>query len=121
MIPSVFCDSGTKGVAEFAASMRGFNPAGFRAMVRASTEADLRDVLGRIDLATLLLYGDRDVQAPLAVAIPRSRLVVLPGVGHVSRVEAPQQFNREVRDFLGSTKGDACSALTSCAQRGRPC
>ena len=42
MIPSMFCDSGTKGVAEFAASMRGFNPAGFRAMVCASAEADLR-------------------------------------------------------------------------------
>ena len=96
-------------------------------MVCASAEAELRDVLGRIDVPTLLLYGDRDVRAPLAVAealhvaIPRSRLVVLPGVGDVRCVEAPQQFNREVRDFLGSTKGDACSAVTSRAQRRRPC
>jgi pimeloyl-ACP methyl ester carboxylesterase len=33
-------------------------------------------------------------------AIPGSRLVVLPDVGHVSPVEAPELFNREVRRFL---------------------
>lgn len=111
MMPSMFCDSTTERVAEFAASIRGFNPAGFRAMARASAEADLRDVLRRINVPTLLLYGDRDVRAPLPIAealrtaIPGSRLVVLPGVGHISCVEAPQQFNREVRDFLRSMKG----------------
>ena len=53
-------------------------------------EADLRDVLPRIDVATLLLYGEHDVRSPLPVAealhaaIPGSRLVVLAGVGHVS-------------------------------------
>ena len=31
---------------------------------------------------------------------PGSRLVVLPGVGHVSPVEAPDRFNAEVRTFL---------------------
>jgi pimeloyl-ACP methyl ester carboxylesterase len=115
MIPSMFCDPGTKGVAEFAASLRGFSPAGFRAMARAAAEADLRDVLGRIDVPTLLLYGDRDVRAPrpvaeaLHVAIPGSQMVILPGVGHVSCIEASQQFNREVRDFLRSTQGAGAS------------
>jgi pimeloyl-ACP methyl ester carboxylesterase len=66
----------------------------------------VRDVLGRIEVPTLLVYGDNDVRAPLAVgedlhaAIPGSRLVVLPGVGHVCNVEAPDAFNRVVRDFL---------------------
>jgi pimeloyl-ACP methyl ester carboxylesterase len=31
-----------------------------------------------------------------------SRLVVLPGVGHVSNLEAPERFNAEVRRFLHS-------------------
>jgi pimeloyl-ACP methyl ester carboxylesterase len=111
MLPSMFSDPATKQVAEFATGMLGFKPAGFRAMARASAEADLRGVLGRIHVPTLLVYGDRDVRAPLAIAetlhtaIPGSRLVVLPGVGHVSCVEAPQQFNREVRDFLRSADG----------------
>jgi pimeloyl-ACP methyl ester carboxylesterase len=63
-------------------------------------------MLTTVTIPTLLLYGDRDVRAPqdvlnaLHVAIPESKVVVLPGVGHVSPVEAPEQFNREVRSFL---------------------
>ena len=52
----------------FAASVRAFNPAGFRAMTWSSAEADLRDVLATIVVPTLLLYGDQDVRAPLDIA-----------------------------------------------------
>ena len=89
----------------FDASMRAFHPPGFRAMARASAE-DVRDVLPGVDVPTLLVYGDGDVRAPLAIAealhasIPGSRLVVLPGVGHVCNVEAPDAFNAAVRAFL---------------------
>ena len=75
-------------------------------MARAVAEADLRDVLPRIDLPTLLLYGESDVRAPLAVAealharVPGSRLVVLPGVGHACNIEAAPRFHAEVREFL---------------------
>ncbi len=77
-------------------------------MARSLGEADLRDVLPRIDVPTLLLYGDEDVRAPMNVAedlhaaIPGSRLVVIPGVGHMSNVEAGARFNAEVRTFLRS-------------------
>ena len=63
-------------------------------------------MLATVTIPTLLLYGDRDVRAPqdvrnaLHVAIPESTMVVLPGVGHVSPVEAPELFNRAVRSFL---------------------
>jgi pimeloyl-ACP methyl ester carboxylesterase len=66
----------------------------------------MRDVLPYIDVPTLLLYGDRDVRAPRQVAeallagIPESRLVMIPGVGHINSVEAPDQFSAEVRTFL---------------------
>lgn len=33
-------------------------------------------------------------------AIPGSELTVLPGVGHMSNLEAPAVFNAAVRDFL---------------------
>jgi pimeloyl-ACP methyl ester carboxylesterase len=88
----------------FEASVRAFHPPGFRAMARASAE-NVRDVLARVDVPTLLVYGDQDVRAPLAVAedlhasIPGSRLVLLPGVGHVCNVEAPEAFNAAVREF----------------------
>ncbi len=57
-------------------------------------------------MPTLLLYGDGDVRAPLDVAealraaIPSSKLVVMQGVGHMSCIEAADQFNTEVRQFL---------------------
>ena len=66
-------------------------------------------MLGRIDLPTLLLYGNEDARAALNVAtalhdsIPAARLVVMTGVGHVSSVEAPERFNAAVREFLRAT------------------
>jgi pimeloyl-ACP methyl ester carboxylesterase len=110
MMSSMFSPSApADGVARFAASVRAVDPAGFLAMMWSSAEADLRDMLAGVDVPTLLLYGDRDVRAPLNVAtalhsaIPASSLVVMPGVGHVSSVEAPEVFNREVRAFLRGT------------------
>jgi pimeloyl-ACP methyl ester carboxylesterase len=92
----------------FRDSLLAFHPRGFRAMARASAE-DVRDVLPRIDTPTLLIHGDQDVRAPRAVAdalhaaIPGSRLVVLPGVGHVCNLEAPDAFNAAVREFLAAS------------------
>jgi pimeloyl-ACP methyl ester carboxylesterase len=106
MLPTMFSTAATNDrVDEFAASLTEFHPAGFRAMALACT-ADLRDVLPHVQVPTLLLYGDQDVRAPLSVghalhaAIPHSKLVIMPGVGHVSSVEAAEQFNLEVRQFL---------------------
>jgi pimeloyl-ACP methyl ester carboxylesterase len=83
----------------------------FRTMALALAEADLRDVLARITVPTLLLYGDEYVRPPLTIGhvlhakIPGSRLVVLPGIGHMSSVEAPEQFAAEVRSFLRAVPG----------------
>jgi len=107
LLPTMFSEgTAPEAVAAFGASMRSFHPAGLRAMARASA-GNVREVLGRIEVPTLLVYGDQDVRAPLAVAedlhaaIPGSRLVVLPGVGHACSIEAPDEFNRVVRAFLG--------------------
>ena len=69
-------------------------------------EADLRDVLPRIMVPTLLLYGELDKRSPVSVGeelharIPGSTLVILPGVGHLCNVEGADQFDREVRALL---------------------
>jgi pimeloyl-ACP methyl ester carboxylesterase len=111
LAPTMFSKSAPAALVDrFVASIREFHPAGFRAMARASAEADLRDALPDIDVPTLLLYGDSDVRAPLNVAdqlhdaIPGARLVLLPGVGHVCNLEAPEQFNSEIRSFLRSAQ-----------------
>jgi pimeloyl-ACP methyl ester carboxylesterase len=106
LLPTMFSE-GTpqRSVDAFAATMRAFHPAGFRAMARASAE-DLRDVLPQIKIPTLLVYGDKDVRAPLSVAehlhaaIPGSTLILLPNAGHICNIEAPDDFNIAVRDFL---------------------
>jgi len=106
-IPTLLTDSAPPElVDEVMAILSDFHPAGQRALVRAGfAEHDVRDVLPRIDVPTLLLYGDKDVRSPLNVAeemharIARSRLVVIPGVGHMIDMEAPERFNAEVRDF----------------------
>lgn len=109
LLPTMFSDSAPpEAVEQFRASMSEFHRVGFRVMARSFAEADLRDVLAHIEVPSLLLYGDKDVRSSLNVAeaihaaIPNSRLVVMPGVGHVSSVEAAERFNTEVRDFLHS-------------------
>jgi pimeloyl-ACP methyl ester carboxylesterase len=106
LLPTMFSDgTAQKVVDEFGSSVESFHPAGFRAMARACAE-DLRDALPHIVAPTLLVCGDRDVRAPLHVGrhlrakIRDCRLVVLAGVGHVCNVEAPEEFNTVVRDFL---------------------
>ncbi len=110
MTPTMFSPSvRDEVVASFVDSVRGFRPAGFRAMARASYE-DQSHVLAEVDVPVLLLYSDHDVRAPVAVgeamhAVQRdSQLVVLHGPGHVSSVEAPEEVTAEVRRFLRSVK-----------------
>ncbi|MGW6706656.1 alpha/beta fold hydrolase [Streptomyces sp. NPDC054956] len=68
-------------------------------------ETDQRDLLPTITVPTLLLWGELDVRSPLSVAhafedaIADTELVVLPGAGHVSNLEAPERFNHAVRAF----------------------
>lgn len=106
-LPTLFTDAVSQEILdETAGIMADFHPVGARVMLRAFAEADLRDVLPRIQVPTLLLYGDADVRSPPPVAealhsaIPGSELVFLDGVGHVGSAEAPEHFNAEVRRFL---------------------
>jgi pimeloyl-ACP methyl ester carboxylesterase len=107
VLSSMFSPSASREVVDaFAANVARFHPAGLRTMARAIAEADLRESLAHIEVATLLLYGGADVRAPLGVAqamhaaIAGSKLVVLHGVGHVSTLESSERFNVEVRNFL---------------------
>lgn len=106
-VPTFFSESvAPEVVEEVTAIVSEFHPIGIKVIVRAFAEADLRKVLPLIKVPTLLLYGDKDVRSPpnvaegLHVNIPGSKLVIIPGVGHVHDMEAPERFNWEVRNFL---------------------
>lgn len=65
------------------------------------------DRLAQITAPTLVVHGDYDPLIPyangkyLAEHIKGARLITFPGVGHVSMIESPERFNREVIEFLG--------------------
>jgi pimeloyl-ACP methyl ester carboxylesterase len=81
-------------------------PGSLLTMLGGMARADLREALPRVQVPTLVLHAEHDVRAPLpvatdlAAAIPGAQLVVIPGAGHVSSMEAPERFEREVRTFL---------------------
>ncbi|MDP8927165.1 MAG: alpha/beta hydrolase [Actinomycetota bacterium] len=91
---------------ELASIIAELHPAATRTALRAFAEADLRDVLSRIDVPTLMVYGERDVRAPRSVweplqsTIPGAELVLIPDVGHMVDMEAPDRVNEEIRAFL---------------------
>jgi 3-oxoadipate enol-lactonase len=82
--------------------------------LHASSErdADLPEVrpLEQISVPTLLVVGERDIDEfqaianHIASAIPHLTKLILPGVGHMANMEAPEAFNEAVLHFLGSLK-----------------
>jgi pimeloyl-ACP methyl ester carboxylesterase len=105
-VPDAFSPSAPREVVhELASIMWDFHPVGFRAMSRAVVP-DFSQILGTIDVPTLLIWGADDKRSPLACGemmrdrIKGSRLVVIPNAGHVSNMEQPERFNAEVRSVL---------------------
>jgi pimeloyl-ACP methyl ester carboxylesterase len=80
-------------------------PESLRTQLRVMSEADQRDLLPRIAVPTLLIWGEQDARSPLLVArqferaIAHAQLVVIPRCGHLSNLEQPARFNDAVRAF----------------------
>ncbi len=83
-----------------------------RAMLARMAQVMLEDpvpLLRRIQAPTLLLWGEKDAMIPprnaaeYARAMPRARLVMLPGLGHVPFEEAPRTSLPPVLRFLAET------------------
>ena len=66
--------------------------------------------LEQISVPTLLIMGERDIEEFQAIAnhiadtIPHLTKIVLPSVGHMSNMEAPEIFNEAVLGFLENLK-----------------
>lgn len=75
-------------------------------MFRAMDMHSAADVLGLIDVPTLVVAGGIDVLTPpwiakrMAAATKGAELVVIPSAGHALPIEASEELNNEVTRFL---------------------
>ena len=66
----------------------------------------IADVLATISIPTLVLIGEHDlpdfqtIAQRVATGMPNAQLRAIEGAGHMSNMEAPEQFNRLVLDHL---------------------
>jgi pimeloyl-ACP methyl ester carboxylesterase len=69
---------------------------------------DSLDGLRKVEIATLVVVGEEDEMSPtadaqaMADAVPSARLVTIPAAGHLSSVEAPEEFNAALLGFLAT-------------------
>ena len=76
------------------------------AAVREGADFDLKDRIGRIEVPTLILWGESDQVVRFNVAeayrdrIPGARLVVLEEAGHSPQLEKPAEVGRAIASFL---------------------
>lgn len=77
-----------------------------RAMVERNLQND--DVIPRLHVPILLLAGDKDLSQPapvlaaVAAKLANGRLVMVPDAGHATFIDAPDAFQRELRQFATS-------------------
>ena len=81
------------------------DPIGYANTIRAMlTEDSITDQLHQIRVPTLVLVGEDDPALPSArlthAKIASSVMVTIPGAGHFSNLDQPDQFNRQVLQFL---------------------
>jgi pimeloyl-ACP methyl ester carboxylesterase len=72
---------------------------------------DYRDRLASIAVPTLIVVGDQDAITPPPMSefmhreIPKSKLVVIKGSGHMSPMEQPEQVNHALRQSIEGVVG----------------
>jgi len=84
-----------------------------RASMVRTVNLDLTPLLGAVDAPTLLLWGERDTETPIADGrkmerlIRGSRLIAVAGAGHFSYLDSPLFVNAVVSAFLHGTREGA--------------
>jgi 3-oxoadipate enol-lactonase len=90
--------------------MAGVPAATYRRALDCLVTFDRQAALGAIGVPTLLIGGEFDrVAAPavmkqMAQAIPDARYAELKGIGHLMNLEAPDDFDALLLDFLAQTR-----------------
>jgi 3-oxoadipate enol-lactonase len=87
------------------------SPAGAAAALRGRAERPAyHELLPGLRVPALVLAGDADffstaeITAQLVAALPDPEVVILPGIGHMPNLEAPEAFDRAVRTFAAAAR-----------------
>ncbi len=78
---------------------------GFIGCSAALGDHDYRSAVSTVKRPVLFIAGEKDGTTPAAMRqmqaeLPGSRYVELPGAGHISNLDRPDEFNRALEDFL---------------------
>ncbi|MDE1917184.1 MAG: alpha/beta fold hydrolase [Sphingomonadales bacterium] len=83
------------------------SPAAKAAWPLVASQEDISEAVARIAVPTLVISGEEDRVDPPAVLrqelmtrLPHARLQILPGIGHLSPLEAPGELADLIRDFI---------------------
>jgi 3-oxoadipate enol-lactonase len=96
------------------------DPHGYASISRALSGFRLTHRLREIECPTLLLTGEVDRLCPSSEAadmqsrIPEAKLEILPGVGHFSAIEAPEEFAKRVLAFLETLEPHGSVSRKTC-------
>jgi pimeloyl-ACP methyl ester carboxylesterase len=80
----------------------------YLASTQATWTGDYRSLLASISAPVMVVVGERDTVAPIALGqeiadgIPHARFEVVAAAGHVTNADAPAAFDALLRDFLGT-------------------
>lgn len=97
-------------MAEYRTRVAKLNPDSVRGAVDACITHDMRGKLGEIQAPTLVVVGSEDRLTPafhseyLARSIPKARLAIIDGSGHIPHLERPREFLRIVTEFLARAR-----------------
>lgn len=84
------------------------DPRVMRTFARVTFLSDVRDLLPRVSVPSLIVQCSNDALAPLTVGdylharLPESELVVLRATGHVPQVSAPAETAAAILDYLAA-------------------
>jgi pimeloyl-ACP methyl ester carboxylesterase len=79
------------------------------ALLGMALRQDSQDILARYAGPALVVVGDKDELTPpersleMHKLLAKGSLVILPGAGHLSNLEAPVEFNRALDAFIASS------------------
>ena len=85
-----------------------------------ATRGDSMDILRAADIPAVVVIGDEDELVSLdearrtAAALPQGRLSILPGVGHLAPLEAPEATSDILTDLLASVEASEASEARAC-------